>query len=96
MSGYRWQDDRPLDGCEFAARLRPGMVVNAGPVYEHDGDPQVIDVAHVEELGDGLVRIYDVSGWSAVTCADMCMTIITPELADLTGFLLFAEAERLS
>ena len=96
MRPYRWQDDEPLDGCEFAARLRPGMAVDTGPVYEHDDDPQVINVAHVEDLGDGFVRIYDVSGWSARTCADMCMTIVTPELADLMRLIVLAEQDRLS
>lgn len=94
MLTYRWQDDQPLDGCEFAARLQPGMTVDAAPVYEGDGGPQVINVSHVEDLGGGRVRIYDVSGWSATTCADMCMTIITPELADLMSFIVLAEQDR--
>lgn len=94
MAAYRWQDDRPLDGCEFAARLRPGMTVDASPVLEHDNDPDVINVAHVEDLGNDRVRIYDVSGWSTETYAGMCMTIMTPELADLIGFVVLAEQER--
>jgi len=93
---YRWQDDQPLDGCEFAARLQPGMAVDGAPLYQQKGDPDVINVAYVEDLGDDRVRIYDLSGWSTETCADMCMTTMTPELTDLMGFVVLAEQDRLA
>lgn len=91
---YRWQDDQPLHGCEFAARLQPGTTIDGGAFYRRPDDPQTIDVAHIEDLSDGMVRIHDVSGWSTVTAADMCCHIETPELADLKRFLLLAEQER--
>jgi hypothetical protein len=89
---YRWQDDQPLAGCEFAARLQPGTTV-INSMYE-DGAPQVINVAAVEIHNDDAVTIHDVSGYAVRTCADMCMEILTPELADLLGFLVMAEQDR--
>ncbi|QYN41001.1 hypothetical protein K1T35_47525 (plasmid) [Pseudonocardia sp. DSM 110487] len=90
---YRWQDDRPLDGCEFAARLRPGTTV-LNSMYRSDADPQVINVAHVEINGDEMVTIHDVSGYAVTTCADLCLQVVTSELADLIDFVMIAERDR--
>jgi hypothetical protein len=90
---YRWQDDQPLDGTQFAARLTVGMTV-LNSMYEKPGDPEVINVAHVEDHGDGMVTVYDVGGYAVRMCADMCMDIVTGELADLMGFLVIAEQDR--
>lgn len=90
---YRWQDDQPLDGCEFTARLQPGTTV-MNSMYQSNGDPEVINVAHVEIHDDGLVTVHDVSGYAVSTSAAMCMQIVTSELADLIGFLVISEQDR--
>lgn len=92
---YRWQDDEPLEGCEFAARLEPGTTV-LNSMYQV-GDPEVINVAHVSEPdADGLVTVHDVSGYAVRVSRRMCFEIMTPELAELIGFLVIAEQDRLT
>lgn len=77
-----------------AADLTPGTAVDGGPFWEHPGDPDVIDVAWVEQLGGGMAQIHDVDGRSWVTCGDMAMTIVTGGLADLIGAVVLSERER--
>lgn len=93
---YRWQDDLPLAGTEFAARLMPGTTVLNGMFRSTDpDDAAVIDVAYVEPPdGDEMVIIHDVSGYTVRCCADLCMSILTPELADLIGCVVIAEQDR--
>lgn len=93
---YRWQDDQPLSGTQFAARLEAGTTVLNGMFASTDPDEAaVINVAYVElPDDDDMVIIHDVSGHTVRCCADLCFTILTPELADLIGFVVIAEQER--
>jgi hypothetical protein len=91
---YRWQDDQPLDGCEFADRIQPGTTV-LNSMYQLD-DPEVLNVAHVSAPdADGMVTIHDVTGFELLVNSGMCFQIMTSELADLIGFLVTAEQARL-
>lgn len=97
MKPYRWEDDEPLAGSEFAARLQPGTtVLNSMWTSTPPDDVAVINVAHVDPVDDdGMVVIHDVSGYTVHCCADLCFQIVTPELEDLMGIIVIAEQDRL-
>lgn len=90
---YRWEDDQPWDGCEFAGRLKPGDAV-LNDMWQHPSDPEVINVTHVEPGEDGMVTIHDVTGYSLRSNAVGRFQLMTPELADLFRFVVIAEQDR--
>jgi hypothetical protein len=77
-----------------AGEVEPGMAITNPMTDGTAANPSVLDVATVERVGDGMVRVTDVNGVSVDIAADWPVAPYTREQADLEATVVAEEQDR--